>query len=112
MVINMKNTRKETDDYRKLRQGVIVISILTLFIITIIKIMQVNQVYTYYARSEFYNIMLFVPIFMQIIAAIMFPISYKKLINNGQHQRKGKDLFIPEISILLVLFVLVIIMLI
>ena len=96
-------------DYQKLRQGMVVVSIITLILMAIGKYMRVSEIYTYYAHANFYTIILLIPLILQSFTAVMFPINYRYLLKNGWHKHKLSDFLVPELLAVCTLVVLVII---
>lgn len=97
-------------DYKKLVQGVIVLSVFSVIAQIIIKLLLINNILPYNASINTYWLLMTIVLVVQILCTIMFPINYLHLIKNGYYNHKLSKFLIPEAVIVCLLVIIIFIM--
>ena len=97
-------------DYKKLIQGVIVLSVFCVIAQIMMKLLLINNVLPYNENINIYWLLMTIVLIVQIFCTIMFPVNYCYLIKNGYYEHKLSKVLIPEAVIACLLVIVIFIM--
>jgi hypothetical protein len=99
------NNEETHYDYKSLIVGVIIAGGIAFLAQLLIKHMLVTKTYSYTFQGQIFSVIFFIPLVLQIVLSIVFPVSYHRLIKSGQHEHKLSHILVPEVFTVLLLVV-------